>query len=243
MRSSPLVLSAALLWLTACPGGGGDTETSTTSASSTTVNETSETGETKPTTGTTGAEVACGERLPPEGSACAVEGEVCAFEDDPCASYVGAECQAGVWVHYTNTPGVDCGAVKCEPPNLPAEGSPCSEEGEYCSGDCSDQCSFCNVLRCEGGTWQGLEVFPANCLGCEELCDLVAPAMCPGGPPDTASCVSGCEDNKVGRCKAQFSDVRACAAEKQVFTCDMEGRPVAEGCEAQFEAFYACLMP
>jgi hypothetical protein len=46
------------------------------------------------------------------------------------------------------------------------EGEPCSAEGTVCGGPCTDACSFCNLLRCDGGTWSRMEVFPAPCFEC-----------------------------------------------------------------------------
>lgn len=258
MRFDYSLLSAALFTLAACPGQGGSTDTNATTdaatttdtAASTDPSETTTTGAntSTPTTGDTALTVdeavPCQGMLPPDGSGpCAVEGEECKFEDDPCTAYTSAVCTNGVWVHYENTPGIDCGGVTCEPPNFPNEGDPCSEEGASCSTDCSDQCQFCNSWMCQGGVWMRLEVFPAPCLECDALCDFVIAPMCPGGPPDKAACVSGCEDNKVGACKAEFSALRGCAGEQPTFTCDMAERPVVAGCEAQFTTFYDCLMP
>lgn len=56
----------------------------------------------------------------------------------------------------------------CPPDLASAEGQPCpsSVEGKFCGGDnCSDPCQFCNILQCQGGTWQRVEVFPdPNCF-------------------------------------------------------------------------------
>lgn len=47
------------------------------------------------------------------------------------------------------------------------EGQQCDTEGASC-GECTDVCQFCNLLRCDGGTWQRLEAFPAPCVECGE---------------------------------------------------------------------------
>lgn len=251
-------LSIAIFTLVACPGRGNDSDTATMSTTSTTTSTTNETtAETTSSTGstgsttqttaptsttsTTGAVVPCGAtRLPPDGSACANEGEVCTLVEAWCVPFTGAICEGGVWAHFEDTPSEACGA--CEPPDFPEEGTPCFPEGASCSSDCSDQCSFCSAWQCENGEWQRLEVHPLDCLECEELCDFVVVPMCPGGPPDKAACVSGCEDNKVGACKAEFSHLRACAGSQPMVTCDQEGRPLVEGCESQFAKFYDCIM-
>ncbi|MCY1054035.1 hypothetical protein [Nannocystis sp. SCPEA4] len=255
MRFAFALLSTTLLTLAACPGGGGDTDTdtSTSSGPATSTDATTTSGATTttaptttaPTTGpTTGDEpVACDDAIPDEGTACAVEGEICQFETDLCMNFVGAKCQDGAWVYFDNVPPPECGEGACDPPNFPEEGMTCSPEGASCSTDCSDQCSFCNSWVCQGGLWQHFEVFPAPCLECDAICDFVIVPMCAGGPPDKAACVTGCEENKVGDCKAEFSALRACAGEQPTFTCDMSGRPEVAGCEDKFTAFYACAMP
>lgn len=44
------------------------------------------------------------------------------------------------------------------------EGAACSMEGQSCGGPCADPCQFCNILRCEGGRWTRLEIFPMPCI-------------------------------------------------------------------------------
>ncbi|WAS91602.1 hypothetical protein [Nannocystis punicea] len=255
MRFAFALLSTSLLTLAACPDRGSDsdsaTDTSTATGPTTTTTDastgtatTTATDPTAPTTALTGDEpVACEDAVPDEGSLCAVEGEVCQLETDLCMQFIGAKCQGGAWVHFENMPAPECGEGACEPPNFPTEGTACSPEGASCSTDCSDQCSFCNAWTCQDGLWQHLEVFPEPCLECDAICDFVIVPMCPGGPPDKAACVTGCEANKTGACKAEFSDLRACAGEQPTFICDMSGRPLVAGCEAEFPAFYDCSMP
>ncbi|MDC0716726.1 hypothetical protein [Nannocystis bainbridge] len=256
-----LPLLATTLALAACPGRGSDsdtdaittttttattdtTATTTDTTATTTTTTTASTDPTAPTTALTGGDVVpCEDRLPPAGSPCAVEGEVCQQGDDLCVEFVGATCEAGAWVHFTNQPGAECEDGDCDPSNPPLEGDPCAVEGASCSTDCSDQCSFCNAWVCSEGAWQRVEVFPEPCLECEALCDLVIVPMCAGGPPDPAACVAGCEESKAGACKAEFSDLRACAGEQPTFTCDAAERPLVAGCEDPFAAFYACSMP
>lgn len=49
------------------------------------------------------------------------------------------------------------------------EGGSCTSEGQICGGPCTDECSFCNLWRCNGGTWQRMEAFPAPCFDCGDL--------------------------------------------------------------------------
>lgn len=196
------------------------------------------------TAATTGGDaVPCGDRLPPDGSPCATQGEDCAPDADPCSPYEGALCQRGTWHHYEVGGGdpSQCGdPIPCDPQDLPPEGSKCAMEGESCSPGCADPCSFCNIVTCMDGTWQGLEVFPAPCLDCESVCTFVVPAGCAKGPPDQATCVAGCQDTQAGACQLVFDQMLACAGEMPGFTCDAETRPVVAGCEAQFDALYQC---
>jgi hypothetical protein len=45
-------------------------------------------------------------------------------------------------------------------------GAACTSEGMTCGGPCTDICQFCNLLRCTGGHWQGIEAAPAPCFTC-----------------------------------------------------------------------------
>lgn len=195
-------------------------------------------------TATSGDEpVPCGEQLPPEGSACAPDGAQCSPNEHPCDPYTAAMCDAGKWQHYEVGPGdpMECGEfVPCDPQNIPPEGSKCALEGEGCSPGCEDPCEFCNLVVCEDGTWQRVEVFPAPCLDCESVCEFVVPAACAGGPPDAGTCVTGCHADQDGECHVAFDQMLACIGEMPTFTCDAETRPVVAGCEAQFDTLYMC---
>jgi len=188
--------------------------------------------------------VPCGDDLPPEESPCAVEGESCAPSKDPCLSYTEAICTEGVWKYAEVGPGDpnEC-ALPCDLDNLPPEGSACTMEGEFCSPGCEDPCQFCNVLACEGGAWQPLEVFPAECLSCDALCPAVVDASCKLGPPDQEACVAGCMETLNSDCMLDFNKVLACVGGEPAYSCDDNGLPIVEGCEGDFEAFYACSMP
>lgn len=132
------------------------------------------------------------------------------------------------------------GADVC-PDELPQDGTPCDAEGRFCGGPCDDPCSFCNVIRCEQGTWMGLEVFPADCLDCETACTFVLPAACSAGPPDQATCISGCMDVQAGDCGLVYNQALACMGSMPVFLCNTADQPSVEACAAQFDALYACL--
>lgn len=134
------------------------------------------------------------------------------------------------------------GPVACDPDNLPPEGAPCEMDGEYCSPGCEDPCQFCNVLMCTGGTWQNLEVFPAECLSCDEVCPSVVAPGCSGGPPDLDACLTGCQANEA-KCPLEYHQMLACIGGAPDFSCDATQLPTVEGCEMQFATLYECIFP
>lgn len=212
-----LVLVSALI--VACKGGDATTDDTTAASTGTTSTTGTTTDTTAMSTGaTTGATTTTGTP--------------------------GTTSPTGTSTTGTSTTGSTTGdPIACDPQNLPPEGSACAEPGAFCSPGCQDPCQFCNVLECVDGTWQPAEVFPAPCLSCDEVCPPVLAANCPGGPPDLAACVAGCMQNQAGRCQLAFHQMLACIGPAPTFTCDMLGRPSAAGCETQFDALYACLMP
>lgn len=133
--------------------------------------------------------------------------------------------------------------VACDPMNLPADGTPCMKEGEFCSPGCEDPCSFCNIKTCTNGVWTNLEVFPAPCLSCEEICVPVVAAQCAGGPPDQAACVQGCNQQLMSNCKILFNQMLACVGTMPTVSCDAMNRPTVPSCTMEFEKLYACIMP
>ncbi|MBK7827603.1 hypothetical protein [Nannocystis sp.] len=127
------------------------------------------------------------------------------------------------------------------PDVFPEDGAPCDAEGLTCGGPCEDPCSFCNVIRCEGGKWAQLEVFPADCPDCETVCALVVPLACMAGPPDMDTCVTGCQTTQAGNCGLVYNIMLACIGGAPSFICDADGHPNVAGCETQFADLYACL--
>lgn len=158
--------------------------------------------------------------------------------DDPTSSQ-GTSAAATTDDPTTAESSSSGGSQGCDP--FPVEDTACALEGEVCSTDCTDQCEFCNAFACDDGVWSRIEVFPADCLDCGPLCDLVLPAGCAGGPPNTEICVAGCEQGIAGECAAEFSATRACAGAEPAFVCSDETRPEIAGCEAEYDAFYACM--
>ena len=62
--------------------------------------------------------------------------------------------------------GQDTGQADCPTnPDPSIMGTPCTGPDRTCGTCPPDPCSFCNLLRCEGGTWTGVEAFPdPSCL-------------------------------------------------------------------------------
>ncbi|MEZ4452394.1 MAG: hypothetical protein R3B09_23210 [Nannocystaceae bacterium] len=229
---TPLLLPPLLLPL-ACTGDDGTT--SEGSASST---ETS-------TASTTDAST----------SASSTTASTSAGTDSSTAGTTTAGTTAGTTTDATTTTGATTDAttssttasttgdpVDCDPDNLPPEGSPCATNGDSCSPGCEDPCQFCNVLQCDNGTWQGLEVFPAECLSCDDVCPHVLAAECKGGPPDQDACVAGCANNEA-ECTLVFHQMLACIGGMPTFTCNESQLPTVVGCEQEFDALYQCINP
>ncbi len=244
------------VFVVACGPDGTTTETGTQTGTDTSDATTVATGTDPTTTATTGltseptstptsvdtiGEHACSPTLPDAGSPCALEGQRCDYPGAACEAFPSAECVGGVWVIQDSQPMDDDCAVACDPDNLPPEGSHCLMEGQFCSPGCSDPCSFCNLLTCELGMWVPAEASPAECLPCEEVCPAVLAAACPGGPPDDASCLAGCADNRAGECGLAHNIMLACIGSSPEFACDDQGRPTVAGCDNQFMELYSCL--
>lgn len=231
----------------------GPTSAETTDASAGTTASSAGTTTDAPTTGappdTTATDAETGDdpvpcpddTIPPEGTPCAPDGATCDPFADPCQPYTSAVCIDGAWVHEEVGPGdPDECTDSCEP--FPEDGQPCNVDGSFCNTGCTDQCSFCNAVMCSNGTWTALEVFPAPCLDCDPLCDLMLAPMCELGPSDKETCTNFCQLGVDGPCHVEFADARACAGDQMpTFSCDPMGRPTVAGCEPQFDAFYACL--
>lgn len=91
-----------------------------------------------------------------------------------CPAGTGGECWCyGLEVHgpfcvctptgWSCPPEIDAGVLDagsaCPSDPTAAAGTPCGIEGQSC-GECPEPCSFCQLLICQGGVWQSLEVVP-----------------------------------------------------------------------------------
>ncbi|HEY0138577.1 MAG TPA: hypothetical protein VGB85_31050 [Nannocystis sp.] len=209
----------ALLLLAAC--GPGTDDVSATASTTDTSGDTTTGTTTNPTTGPTTGQTT---GVTTEATTEATTGQT----SDPTTGATG------------QTTDATTGDEVC-PDQFPQDGTPCTSEGLSCSTGCEDPCEFCNVVQCENGTWQNLEVFPYDCLDCESVCEFVVPAACAGGPPDQAACVAGCMDNLAGDCKLVFNQMLGCIGSMPTFTCNAETRPTVAGCEDRFTELYACM--
>jgi hypothetical protein len=63
-----------------------------------------------------------------------------------------------------------------------ADGQPCAQDGQSCSAGCVDRCQFCNILRCEGGRWSRLEVFPDPNCGADAAVPVDAAVLADAAP-------------------------------------------------------------
>lgn len=98
------------------------------------------------------------------------------------------------------------------------EDEPCDAEGTSCGGElCTDECSFCNILMCEGGTWNRLEAFPAPCFSCgPEL-------QCPQDTDYCSVVIGGPAGSEPSYSCAEIPE--ACTAEPSCECLDGEGLP------------------
>jgi hypothetical protein len=120
-------------------------------------------------------------------AACAAEGDRCVQGSPVLPCLVGYDCcmnicdcaaDGRVDCHIACGPqygsGGNCGADGsagsagaigdggdvCPVSPLDAIGTRCTTAGLTCAEGCTDRCSFCNLIRCQGGTWQQIEAFP-----------------------------------------------------------------------------------
>jgi len=119
-----------------------------------------------------GADAAC----VAEGDRCVAGSPVvpCLLGYDCCRNICGCAADGRVGCRIVCGPeygsGGNCGTdgaagSVCPVSPSAAAGTPCSTEGMTCSEGCTDRCSFCNLIRCQSGAWQRLEVFPDPSCG------------------------------------------------------------------------------
>src|SRR5262245_35113679 len=113
--------------------------------------------------------------------------------------------------------GVDAATDGC---TNAVDGAPCDDEGASCGGPCTDPCSFCNIVTCQLGTWQHMEVFPAPCFDCgterrcmaqSTYCDVSHSDI--GGEPDIYTCMpmpSACSADPTCACIGGHVAADAC---------------------------------
>jgi hypothetical protein len=77
---------------------------------------------------------------------------------------------------------------------------------------------------------------------CQVGCEAVIAAGCANGPPDQAGCEADCDMLLAGQCSDEYDAYLVCG-EGEAVTCDNGGYPVIEACEAERQAFLACINP
>jgi len=76
---------------------------------------------------------------------------------------------------------------------------------------------------------------------CREGCVLTLEADCALGPDTQEQCETDCQELEMGQCSDEYDAFQDCAEEVGELTCVPPGIPGAEGCEAEQQAFIACL--
>jgi len=123
----------------------------------------------------------------------------------------------------TDAGDTDAGSADCAGATVDEA---CSDEGAVCGGPCTDECSFCNLLRCSGGVWNRVEVFPTPCFQCGPDAQCVtAEQHCVrsfsdvGGVPDDYQC-----DDNPAACMADDATC-ACLGDELAFDDCLEPNP------------------
>jgi hypothetical protein len=92
----------------------------------------------------------------------------------------------------------------------------------------------------EGAQDGGAGTNGASATPCEEGCELTLRADCTMGPSSRQVCEDDCEMLRSGPCGAEYRTLMSCGEGEDV-TCSGSGLPVIEACEAEQNAFVACL--
>jgi hypothetical protein len=90
-----------------------------------------------------------------------------------------------------------------------------------------------------GGSAGGTTTATGGSSTCADICPAVVAAACAKGPPDVASCETGCAA-VMSSCGAEFNALLQCGGANPTFVCDADGNPYPTGCEAENAALVAC---
>ena len=121
-----------------------------------------------------------------------------------------------------------------------AEGDACSAEGTFCNPTpCTDECQFCNALRCEQGKWGRMEAFPmpqAYCASapCGELtCGTGESCVRTSGGPSGGSTSDACKKLPSGCFECECASKAACVGMQTTCTADPATQKPSVDCHAQ----------
>lgn len=115
------------------------------------------------------------------------------------------------------------------------ESGACSEDGVTCGGPCLDECQFCSLLVCTGGTWQRLEAFPAPCFSCGDVeeCSGLS-EYCESNSGQSFACKTlpdACQAEPTCACMAEQGIADPCVVEGNGLVVQTGGQPeVIEAC-------------
>ena len=77
-------------------------------------------------------------------------------------------------------------------------------------------------------------------LNCNDSCTFMVQVSCTHGPPDTASCVTYCNEAATA-CSSQWSAFSSCAGNSPQYICDTTGYLTVQGCESQATSYKSCV--
>jgi hypothetical protein len=108
------------------------------------------------------------------------------------------------------------------------------------------------MLRIASGLWLALALTLPGCVAednspgaepsseCVLGCEAALAADCDNGPATQAQCEQDCQRLQTGSCSASYLALQSCA-EGEPLTCNEMGLPFVTACEAEQNAFVACL--
>lgn len=116
-------------------------------------------------------------------------------------------------------------------------GATCSSDGVTCGGPCTDMCQFCNLTRCQNGTWQRMEVFPAPCFECGDALTCVATdSYCRISNGASYSCEplpAACARDRSCECLQAQEPGISCSGANGELTVERAGPIIVEQCECR----------
>ncbi|MFI5298037.1 MAG: hypothetical protein ACHREM_08060 [Polyangiales bacterium] len=137
-----------------------------------------------------------------------------------------ADCESGCSLEQSKCPSQYSALLSCAGSHATFT---CDSTGFPGPVGCAPQTSA--LKACISGTTSGGT--------CASICPAVVAAKCSGGPPDEASCETGCSQQQT-KCPTEFAALTACAGSAPTFACDATGSPFPNGCTTQANALKTC---